>query len=224
MAAAGAGGPVTTAADEAAMGADGHFEDGAEVGVAAAGGEGPAAATTAALLGRQVRCLSGGGEGVVVAAAVAGAAALLAAGASRHRVGGRLVVADRLAVLGEDVGEGVGVVVALAAAAVEAMFEQAHLGLEVGEPLLQLGLVLLDARRGSGLSLGVSVGKLFFELGFALAGTAVEGFVEAGLLTGEPKGLLAGGQAARGGGRDRVEDVGLHTSEYAKAADSRVGW
>jgi hypothetical protein len=53
-------------------------------------------------------------------------------------------------------------VVALAATAVEAMFEQTHLGLEVGKALVQLGLVLLDARLCGSLCLGVGLGESFF--------------------------------------------------------------
>jgi hypothetical protein len=207
------------------MGADGYFNGGAAVGVAAAGGEGLAAGATEALLGRQLGGRGGGGETRVLAAAVAGAAALLAAATPWRRGSGRVMVATgvvalgravaagRVVALGRGVGQGVGVVVALAAAAVEALFEQAHLGLEVGEALAQLGLALLDACRRGGLRCGRGVGEEFFELGLALAGAEVEGLVVADLLPGVPKDLLAGRQAARGCGRDGVEGVRLHSSE-----------
>ena len=160
----------------------------------------------------------------MMAAAVAGEPALLAAAAPRRHGGSRVVVAPGVVALGRGVGQGVGVVVGLATPPVEALLEPAHLGFEVGKTLLQFGFALLDARRCGGLCFGVGVGEPFFELGFALAGAEVEGLVEAGLLTGMPEGLLAGGQAARGSGRDGVEGAGLHTSEYAHTASPGVGW
>jgi hypothetical protein len=205
------------------MGADGDFEDGADMRGAAAGGEGPAAGATVALLGRQLGRLGGGGEARMAAAAVAGASALLAAAAPRRHGGGRVAVATGVVALGRGVGQDVGVVVGLGTAAVEALLEPAHLGFEVGETLLQLGFALLDARRCGGLRLGVGVGESFFELGFALGGAAVEGLVVASLLAGEPEGLLAGGQAARGGGRDGIEEDGFHPSQYGQSAGPVVG-
>ena len=117
------------------MGADGYFDDGADMGFAAVGGEGLAAGAAVTLLGGQLGCLGGGGEAVVMAAAVAGTPPLLAA-ASRRRGGGRVVVATGVVARGRGVGQGVGVVVGFGAPAVEAVFEQAHLGFEVGQTLL----------------------------------------------------------------------------------------
>jgi hypothetical protein len=173
------------------MGTDGHLQDGAGLGFAAAGGERLAAGAEVALLGRQVGRLGKGGEIRVAAAPVAGASALLATGASWRRVAGRVVVSDRRAVGGRGVGQGVGVVMGLATAAVEALLEQAYLGLEVGETLLQFGFALLDA--GRGLRVGVGVGELLFELGLAEGGAVVEGLVAMDLLPGVPEQLLAGG-------------------------------
>lgn len=86
---------------------------------------------------------------------------------------------------------------AFAAAAVEALLEQADFGLQVVDLLLELGLALRQARRGG----GAAVGALGLELGLALGGAAVEGLVEAGLLAGVGEGPLAGRQAT--GGRRR---------------------
>jgi hypothetical protein len=105
------------------------------------------------------------------------------------------------------------VVVRLGAAALEAVLEQADLGLEVGQGLLQFGFALLDTRRGGGLRPGVGLGEALAELGLAEGSAVVEGLVEADLLAGVPEGLLAGRQAARGGGRDGLAGVNLHNRE-----------
>jgi hypothetical protein len=52
----------------------------------------------------------------------------------------------------------------------------------------------------------------------------VKGLVEAGLLTGLPESLLAGRQAARGAGRDRIELDCPHTSQDARSARPGVAW
>src|SRR5205823_3208903 len=79
MGAAVAGGAVAVAADEAAMGLDFDFQDGG-IFRAADGGEGAAAAPTAALLSRDVAVFDDGGQVRIVAAAWPLVARLLAAG------------------------------------------------------------------------------------------------------------------------------------------------
>src|SRR5205807_5856330 len=102
----------------------------------------------------------------------------------------------RVVVGGRSGGQGVGDVLAFAAAAVEALFEQADFGLEVGDLLLDRAAALLQA----GLAVGLALGKLFLEPGLAEGsadGSAVvEGFIEAGLLACVSEGLLAGREAA----------------------------
>jgi hypothetical protein len=115
------------------------------------------------------------------------------------------------------------VVVGFVAAAVEAVFEQAHLGFEVGETLLQFGFALRDARLSGGLRLGVGRGELFFEFGFTEGSAVVESLVVVDLLPGLPEELLAGEQAARSGGREGVEGAGVHNQEYAKSAGPWAG-
>jgi hypothetical protein len=109
------------------------------------------------------------------------------------------------------------------ATAVEAVFEQTHFGFEVGEALLQFGFAVRDACLSGGLRLGVGVGELFFEFGFTEGNAVVEGLVVVDLLPGLPEELLAGEQAARSGGREWVEGVGLHSPEYAKSAGPWAG-
>ncbi len=122
-----------------------------------------------------------------------------------------------MAALGGGVGHGVGVVVSLVAAAVKAVLERAHLGLEVGEALLQLGLALLDVGRGRGLCFGVGVGGEFFKFGLAPGGAKVLGLVVGGLLTGVPEGLLAGRRGWVGG-------ADLHNREFPTSTGPSVGW
>jgi hypothetical protein len=224
MRTAGAGGPVAAAADEAAVGADVYLDNGADVRVAAARGERLTASVTVTLLGRDVGCLKCGGQMLVLAAAVAGAAALLTARPPRWRGGGCVARAAgsscvaRAAgsgVLGCGVGQGVGVVVGFATATVKAVLEETHFGFEVGQALGQLGLESLETRVCGGVGLGLGLGELLFEFGFAEGGAAVKRLVEAGLVTSLPEGLLAGQLAARGGGRDGVEGACFHTDSMA---------
>jgi hypothetical protein len=135
-----------------------------------------------------------------------------------------MTLARRIAVLDPGVGQGVGVVVGFVPATVETVLEQAHLGFEVGETLLQFGFPLLNPRRGDGLRLGLGLGEEFLELGFPQEGTLVKSLVEAGLLPRLPESQLAGGQAARGSCRDGFEGVRLHNREYAESVDRGVGW
>jgi hypothetical protein len=67
------------------------------------------------------------------------------------------------------------------------------------------------------------LGELLFEFGCAEGSAAVEGLVEADLLAGVPEQVLAGRQAARGGGRQGIEGAALHSNEYAKSADAWAG-
>jgi hypothetical protein len=203
------------------VGADGPFENAADVGLAAAGGEGLAAVAATALVRRQVGRLGGGGQVWVAAAAVAGAAALLAAPPpGRHAAGGG--VAGRRARRGRGVSQGMRVVVGLVAAAVKAVFEQAHLGFEIGEPLLPFRFASLDAGGSGGLRLRVDLSEALLELGFADGCAPVEGLVEGRWAAGVPECLLAGRQTTGGRGR-RVEGASFHNRKYVRSAAQLTG-
>jgi hypothetical protein len=216
MAAAGTGGPVAAAADEAAVGANGHLDQRADMRLAAAGGEGQATDDALTLLWGQGGRLVHGGKVVIMAAAMAGAAALLATAAAwRGRCrGGSGVGIGR----GGGVGQGIGDVVRLATAAVETLLEQADFGFESEDALLEFPFALPPARVG----VGADLGELCPEFGFPLQSALVEGLVEAGLLACLPEGLLTSGLVTRfssGCG----EGWGVHPREYARSADVGVG-
>src|SRR5262249_16070623 len=83
-----------------------------------------------------------------------------------------------------------------ARAAVEALFEQADFGFEVGEALLEFGFAVPQA----GGRVGLGLGGVLLEVGFAQGGAAGGGAVGVGLLAGGRGGRGAGGGAPRGGG------------------------
>ncbi|MCI0464333.1 MAG: hypothetical protein L0Z62_45950 [Gemmataceae bacterium] len=155
MGTATAGGPVTAAAEHAPMGTDGPHHLGGGARCAAARSERQTTTRAVTLLRGHVDRLVGGREVVVGAAAVTRAATLLAARPAwrrRGRSGGACGLVG-----GRGVGQGIGGVMGCAAAAVEALLEQADFGFEVGEALLQLGLALLEPVRTVGLALGEEV-------------------------------------------------------------------
>jgi hypothetical protein len=100
-------------------------------------------------------------------------------------------------------------VVGLTTAAVEALFEQADFGLQLGDALQEFGFALLLAACQGDLVLR----ELFFESGLAEGGALVEGLVVADLLAGVTEELLAGGLAAGSSAGERVagsDAVGVH--------------
>jgi hypothetical protein len=225
--AARAGGPVAAAANQTAMGADRHFEDGGDVRGAAAGRERLTAGDAVPLVGGQVGRRVRGGEVIVVAAAVTGASALMAAAAAgRGRPGRGGAGLGRGVVGGGSAGQGVGDVMAFAAAAVEALFEQADFGLEVGNVLLELAAALLQAAFAVGLALGELLLESGLAEGSADGSAVVEGFIVVGLPACVAERLLAGGEGAGCLGWERFQEkVGSgHPREYDTSADGRVGW
>jgi hypothetical protein len=146
--ATGAGGAVTGAVDEAAVGLDLDLKDGGVVG-AREGVEGLAAAEALALVRGEVEDFLVGGKVVVVASAVALMAGLLAA--SAFGLGGwRVVVGGRVSG-----GRSVRRVMGLRLLAEEAVFEVSDLGLESCDFVLELGFALCGA-----LMLGLVVAGL----------------------------------------------------------------
>lgn len=211
MRAAGAGRPVTAAADAAAMGADGHFDERGEVGFATAGGKRPTAGLALPLVRRQVCRLVGRGEVRIGAAPVTGASGLLAAATARRLGGGRVV--------SRGVGQGIGSMMGFATAAIETLFEQAHFRFEFVDALSQFAFALVQA----GGPVGLALGQLFVEMGFAPDRALVEGLIVARLLPRLPKRLSAGRETAGGLGGRRVRGAGFHPSQYASCAGQRVG-
>jgi hypothetical protein len=104
-----------------------------------------------------------------------------------------------------------------AASAVEALFEQAHFGLEFIKALLLLALLLLE----TGLEVGVAVSELFFEFGFAEASALVERLVTANVVARLPEEELARVQAAGWFGGKRVAEVGVGGFHKGLAQSSR---
>jgi hypothetical protein len=104
-----------------------------------------------------------------------------------------------------------------AATAVEALFEQAHFGLEFIKALLLLALLLLE----TGLEVGVAAGELFFEFGFAEASALVERLVTANLVASLPEEELARVQTAGWFGGQRVAEVGVGGFPKGLAPSSR---
>jgi len=180
--AAGAGGAVALAVDDAAMGFDIDLQDGGVVG-AGKDSEGLAAVLTAALVVGQVTDLLGRGQVGIIASAVSFAATLLAAGAARrfavirrgYRGGKRRRVSGlrrrRQVSLWLVGSQGIGGVAGLGTATEEAVAEVAVFGLKLGELLL--------------------------EQVFALSSALMLGLVVSGLPKGVAK-LLAGRGAATG--------------------------
>jgi hypothetical protein len=87
-----------------------------------------------------------------------------------------------------------------AAAAVEALFEQADFGFQFGGVLLVFAVPLREA----GVARGVAVGQLFLEFRFALDSALVQSLVQADLLACVAEELLAGRQTAGGLAGQRV--------------------
>jgi hypothetical protein len=185
------------------------------MGFAATRSEGPPATATMPLFRGQVGRLLTDRQVVIGAATVTGATTLLTPWPAWRRRGrdrhGRRLVGGRV------VGPGVGGMMAFATAAVEALFEQADFGFEVGDALQEFVLVALL----TGCQGGLVLGELCFELGLAPEGALVEGFVVADLLASIAEKLLAGGQAAgclagEGGTGDKV--VRFHTGSMPTAS------
>jgi hypothetical protein len=175
------------AVDEAAMGLDLDFQDGAVV-AAGKGSEGLAAVLTAALVRGQVADLLGGRQGGVITTAVAWDAALLATASAGcwhpalRRQRGRVHDWGAVGEFRQQVSRGVvgaqtvGAVVGLGASAEEPVPEVAVFGLEEGELLL--------------------------EMFFALSGALVHGLVEVSLLSeGDGFELVGAGLVRRVTGR-----------------------
>src|SRR5262245_61143976 len=105
-------------------------------------------------------------------------------------------------------------------AAVEALFEQADFGFEFGDALLALLVASLPAR----VAVGLAVGQLFLEFGFAAQRALVKGLVETDLLAGVAEQLLAGGQAAGCRAGERVTEgsvIGLHEGSSPEVVATR---